>query len=199
MNHRPEIRALAESAVSNPTVTVGTTDGSLSRGTRLGHAVLELLSEIDRLTSAVTRIVGSMGAEPAYDHDAAPSEYVFCHGYPNSFGMYGEPGHEDGCPWQALVALAATITPPEQGDVSMTSIDALWRSGHRGIRQPEWAPGEWIELTPNPLDPAYYVPIGIMHSMLDRDDIPAEVRVPPREVALWMLPSDGWKPAEEDG
>jgi hypothetical protein len=70
------------------------------------------------------------------------------------------------------------------------TIDEAFKQGIYRLRRDPWAQGEWLELIQFQNG---YAPIGKIHSILNREDVPAEIRIPPQDVPLWQVPQDGWE------
>jgi hypothetical protein len=76
------------------------------------------------------------------------------------------------------------------------TIQEAFRAGIRKVRRDPWAKGEWLELIEAGRSPS---PFAVMHSSLNTDQVPPEIRIGPQEVAVWTLPQDdGWEPLTEE-
>jgi hypothetical protein len=70
------------------------------------------------------------------------------------------------------------------------TIEEAFKQGMYRLRRDPWAQGEWLELIPVG---GFLSPLGKLHSILNRDDVPENIRIAPQDVPLWQIPDDGWE------
>jgi len=63
------------------------------------------------------------------------------------------------------------------------------------VRREGWRPTVWIELLSVG---GFMSPFGLLHSILEGDEIRPEHHLPPQEIPLHYLAPDGWLPHEPE-
>jgi hypothetical protein len=69
----------------------------------------------------------------------------------------------------------------------VTIIEA-WEQKITKIRRPSWAHGEYVQLRPGLQ--GHPAVTAVLHSFLERADVPEDMRIPPREILLTDLQTD---------
>jgi hypothetical protein len=70
------------------------------------------------------------------------------------------------------------------------TLSELFQAGVRLVRRDPWADGNYLELV---AVGGFFAPLGRLHSPLEWNGTPADLRMADQQIPLWLTPKGGWE------